>query len=134
MATKIGATTQDAQIDAFVDRYDGGELKIYSGSQPATADTAPTGTLLVTITLPTPAFGAGSGGVATKAGTWSGVASAGAPTNAGWFRMKSSGGSFPADGTVTATGGGGQIELANISISTGQTVTINSFSATQPAQ
>jgi hypothetical protein len=32
------------------DALQGGELRIYSGTQPATADTAPSGTLLVTIT------------------------------------------------------------------------------------
>ncbi len=133
MAEKIGVTTQNNQADALADLYDGGELKIYSGSQPATADTAPTGTLLVTITLPTPAFGAASSGVAAKAGTWAGTAGAGSPTNAGWFRIKSSGGSFPIDGAVTATGGGGELELDNIGISTGQVITINSFTISQPA-
>lgn len=133
MAERIGTTTRDSQADALADLYDGGSLKIYSGSQPATADTAPTGTLLVTITLPTPAFGASSSGVAAKAGTWSAVASAGAPTNAGYFRIKTSGDSFPIDGAITATGGGGELELDNISILSGQTVTINSFTLTQPA-
>lgn len=133
MAEKIGVTVQDNQANAFADLYDGGELKIYSGSQPATADTAPTGTLLVTITLPTPAFDASSSGVAAKAGVWSAVASAGAPTNAGYFRMKSSGGSFPIDGAITATGGGGELELDDIAITSGETVTINSFTITQPS-
>lgn len=133
MAERIGTTTRDNQADALADLYDGGSLKIYSGSQPATADTAPTGTLLVTITLPTPAFGASSSGVAAKAGTWSAVASAGAPTNAGYFRIKTSGDSFPIDGAITVTGGGGELELDNISILSGQTITINSFTLTQPA-
>ena len=34
----------------FADAFQGGKLKIYSGAQPASADDAPTGTLLVTIT------------------------------------------------------------------------------------
>lgn len=34
----------------FRDAFQGGKLKIYSGAQPADADAAPTGTLLVTIT------------------------------------------------------------------------------------
>lgn len=133
MAERIGTTTQNNQADALADLYDGGEIKIYSGSQPATADTSPTGTLLVTITLPTPAFAAASSGVAAKAGVWSGVAAAGAPTNAGYFRMKSSGGSFPIDGAITATSGGGELELDNIAITSGETVTINSFNITQPS-
>lgn len=35
---------------SFADAFQGGKLKIYSGAQPGSADNAPTGTLLVTIT------------------------------------------------------------------------------------
>ena len=46
--------------------YDsGGAIKIYTGSAPATADAAETGTILVTINLPTDVFPAVSGGVLT---------------------------------------------------------------------
>jgi hypothetical protein len=38
------------QNGSFRSAFQGGKLSIYSGSQPATADTAPAGTLLVTIT------------------------------------------------------------------------------------
>lgn len=36
---------------SFRDAFQGGKIKIYSGAQPASANDAPTGTLLVTITL-----------------------------------------------------------------------------------
>lgn len=35
---------------SFADAFKGGELRIYSGTQPQTADTAPSGTLLCTVT------------------------------------------------------------------------------------
>jgi hypothetical protein len=133
MSEKIGTATRNVLADALADLYDGGELKIYSGSQPSTADTSPTGTLLATITLPTPAFGAASSGVASKAGTWSTTAVAGSPTNAGYFRIKTAGGTDPADGAITATGGGGELELDSIAITSGQTVTVSTFTITQPA-
>lgn len=38
------------QNGSFRDALQGGEIQIYSGAQPATADSAPTGTLLATIT------------------------------------------------------------------------------------
>src|ERR1043165_5396967 len=97
---KLGAATCKRQVDSLGGTfYGGGELKIYTGSQPATADTAPTGTLLVTITLPATPWAAGSSAipsVANKSGTWSGVAVANGDLDGadspGWFRIKTSGG------------------------------------------
>lgn len=132
MAEKIGLTVQNRQADSLGSTFYGsGTLKIYTGSQPATADTAVTGTLLCTITLPATPFAASSGGVIAKSGTWSGTA--GATGTAGYFRILTSGASFPLDGAITGTGGGGELELANTSITSGQTVTITSFTITQPA-
>jgi hypothetical protein len=131
MAEKLGTATRNAIADAVADLYDGGTLKIYTGSQPATADTAPTGSLLATITLPTPAFGASSSGAVAKAGTWSVAASA--TGTAGYFRLKTAGDTHPIDGTIGATGSGEEMELDNTSITSGQSVTVSSFTITQPA-
>jgi hypothetical protein len=132
MAEKIGVATQNRQADSLGGTFYGsGTLKIYTGAQPATADTAASGTLLVTITLPATPFGAASAGVASKSGTWS--AAAGAAGTAGWFRIVTSGAASPIDGAVTATGGGGELELDNVVIASAQVVTINTFTLTQPA-
>lgn len=132
MSEKIGAATQNRQADSLGSTfYGGGNLKIYSGSQPATADTGATGTLLCTITLPATPFGAAVAGVASKSGTWSGVAVAGG--TAGYFRIQTSGNTTPIDGAITATGGGGELELDTTTIVNGQSVVISSFTLTQPA-
>ena len=130
MAERLNDAARNRQADSIGDDFDDATLEIYTGSQPA-AGAAATGTLLVTITLPSDAMGAASSGVASKSGTWSGVASDSG--DAGWFRIESSAGSRWYDGSVTATGGGGEIELTSITITSGQTVTITSFSVTQPA-
>lgn len=130
MAERLNDAARNRQVDSIGDDFNNGTLKIYTGSQPA-AGGAASGTLLVTITLPADAMAAGSGGVASKSGTWSGTA--GDTGTAGWFRIESSAGSRWYDGAVTATGGGGEIELTSTSITSGQTVTITSFSVTQPA-
>lgn len=132
MAEKIGDATRNRQADSLGGTFYGsGTLKIYTGAQPATADTAASGTLLVTITLPATPFAAASSGAAAKSGTWSGTA--GNTGTAGWFRIQTSGNTHPMDGAVTATSGGGEIELDNTSIVSGQVVTINTFSLNQPA-
>lgn len=136
MATRIATAARNAAADAVVDLLDGGTgagtIKIYTGTQPASAQDAVSGTLLATITLTDPAFGAASTGVATLAGTplsGTGVAAG----TAGWARLADSAGATVLDGSVTATGGGGQIELATTTISSGVTVQITSGTVTMPA-
>ena len=67
--TQIADATVNAQADALAALCDAGLIKIYSGTQPATADTAldatpVTGNILgVTLTFGTTAFGAASSGL-----------------------------------------------------------------------
>ena len=116
-----------------------GVIKIYTGSKPATADLAPTGTLLATLTLSATAFGAASGGVST-ANSITSDTNAAATGTAGWFRVQLTGDAGTTnntdkrlDGTVTTTGGGGDMQLNNTSIVTGGTVAITAFTYTHPA-
>lgn len=120
-------------IDNFI-------LEIRSGSQPATADLAPTGTVLASITLPADSMAAtvNPGATTAKAGTWQ-DASADATGTAGWFRIRSSTDAGTTnntdrriDGAITATGGGGELELQNTSIAITQTITITAATFTQP--
>lgn len=131
MAERINTAARNRQADSVGDDFNSGTLKMYTGSQPASGDDAPTGTLLVTINLPADAMAAAASGVAAKSGTWSGVAVA--DGTAGWFRIANSGATRNYDGSVTATAGGGDIELDDVSILTGQTVLISTFTVTQPA-
>ena len=105
-------------------------LRIRTGSAPATCATADSGTVLVEMTLPSDWMAAASGGTKALSGTWQ-DSSANATGTAAHFRIYDSGGSTcHIQGTVTATSGGGDIELQNTSINSGQTVTITSFTLT----
>ncbi len=126
MARRINAAHQNALLDARTARFNGGKLRIYTGTQPATGGAAVTDTLLVDITLPATAFNAASSGSASKAGTWS--ATAAASGTAGWYRFLSSGGTEAEDGAV-----GTELSLDNTSIVAGGVVTINTFNFTQAA-
>lgn len=132
MTTRYNDALRNVGADAIADQFDGGTIKIYTGSQPAGAGDATAETLLCTVDIPTPAFGNAAGGVASKTGTWVGVAVA--TGTAGWFRMEDSGNTLVHDGSITATGGGGEIELATTSINTDGVVVINSATITQPAE
>ena len=111
-------------------------LEIRSGAKPANCSAADSGTLLAELDLPTDwmeAAGATTAGVKGKSGTWSGTgeAGAGAGTNAGHFRIKDSGGTTCyIQGSITATGDGGDMTLDNISIASGQAFTVQTFAIT----
>lgn len=108
--------------------FDGGVLEIYTGSAPADAGEA-TGTLLASITLPADSFGAAASGVASKAGTWS--ATAAASGTAGWARFRNTGDTWRMD--VSVGMGAGELSLDDTAIVAGGTVTVNTFTITQPA-
>lgn len=140
ISTGFRNTSLDSQFNTGVGKnFDSGVLEYRTGAQPASADDAPTGTLLVSMTLPADAFAAAAAGAVAKAGTWQ-DASADATGTAGWFRLRETGdggGSSTTDrrmdGSITATGGGGDLTLDNTSITATQQVTQNTFTVTQPA-
>ncbi len=117
----------------LLDRYDtlfpaGSILEIRTGA-PAGAENAAGGSLACSITLPATPWAAASAGSKAKQGTWSGTAETGAFT-AAHYRLKNAADTHREEGTITATGGGGDMTLDNVSIATGQTVTVSTFTRT----
>lgn len=134
---------------SWVDLFRNCVIDIYSGTQPSDADSAETGTKLVTITRSSGSFTPGtdtnglnfgevsSGVLAKEAGeTWSGVGLANG--TAGWFRIydnaKTTGASTSAvrfDGAVATSGS--QFNMSSTTIAVGGTTTVDSVALTQPA-
>lgn len=138
MATRITTAAAKAACDSVVDLLDAGAgagyVEIRTGAQPATANTAASGTLLGTLTLSDPAFGAAttaSPSVATASAITSDT-SADASGTAGWFRAYDSTGTAVIDGSVTATGGGGDLTLDTVSIVAGGTIAMTSWTVSHP--
>jgi hypothetical protein len=105
------------------------KLQIRSGTKPTACADADAGTLLAELTLPSDWMAAASSGSKAKAGTWQGTGSTGG--TAGHFRIKDSGGTTcHLQGSITATGGGGDMTLDNTSIASGQTITVTGFTLT----
>lgn len=128
MALQYSTAVRNAQLDALESTVGtSAVLKIRTGSPPADCATADSGTVLATLNLPSDWMAAASGGSKAKSGTWE-DASADATGTAGHWRLYDSGGSTcHAQGTVTVTGGGGDLTLDNTSIASGQSVSITSF-------
>lgn len=130
MATNpfISDAAAKAASDAVCALCNGGTIAIRSGTQPANANTAATGSLLVTLSFSATAFGAASSsGVAT--------ANAIAPANASgtgtasWFRaFKSDGTTAVFDGSVGTAAA--DLILSAVALTTGGQVTISSLTYT----
>lgn len=131
MALRKNNDLVNEQADFLGGLFDGGTMKIYSGTQPADPNSGPSGTLLVTITIPSPAFGASVAGVISKAGTWQNTAVA--TGTAGWARIASADTVKTMDISVSESGGGGNAIISEENVVTSNTITVNSFSMTVPA-
>ena len=137
MTTRIPTASRNAACDAVVDRFDAGagagHVEIRTGSQPASANDAATGTILADFTLSDPAFGASATGVATVDVTPALTVAADATGTAGWFRGYDSDDNGIIDGSCTVTGGGGDMTLNTTSLVATVNVTITSWTITMPA-
>jgi hypothetical protein len=131
MALQFSVAARNARLDAFETTVGTSPiLEIRSGSAPANCATADSGTLLASMTLPSDWMANAASGAKAMSGTWSDPAGNNAGT-AAHFRIKDSGGSTcHCQGTVTATGGGGDLTLDNTSIAVGQQVNITGFTLT----
>lgn len=134
MAIQFSVAVRNAILDAIEATIGtGAVLKIRTGSQPASCATADSGSVLATITLASDWASAASGG--TK--SWSGVpvsdTSADDSGVAAHFRLYASDGTTcHQQGSVTISGGGGDIEVDSVSFTAGQTFSITSWTWTAP--
>ena len=105
-------------------------LEIRSGAQPADCAAADSGTLLASMTLPSDWMAAAAGGTKSKSGTWQDL-TADASGTAGHYRIKQ-GATCHEQGSVTATGGGGDMTIDSVgaAIGVGQAVTVTSWTKT----
>lgn len=131
MAIQLSTGVRNARLDAIETTIGvSAVLKIRTGAAPANVATADSGTVLATLNLPSDWLAAAASGAKAKSGTWQDAA-ADATGTAAHFRIYASDGTTAhMQGTVTATGGGGDLTLDNVSVATGQVVTITSFTLT----
>jgi len=131
MAVQLSTAVRNARLDAIETAIGtSAVLKIRTGAQPATCATADSGTVLATLNLPSDYFAAASGGAKAKAGTWEDTSADAAGTAAHWRLYANDGTTCHAQGSITATSGGGDLELQNTNLAVGQAVTITAFTLT----
>lgn len=124
---KLADSSVDAEANALTAHVVSGYIRIYDGTQPATADTAvTTQNLLAELRFGNPAFGASSAGqitantIAATTGLFTGTAT--------WFRvLKSDGATSCWDGNVGLAAATPDMVLNSVAIGIGANVTISSF-------
>lgn len=149
MTIRLSTGTRNALCSTagFSSIFANGIIEVRTGTQPASADAAATGTLLGTVTLNSGAFTPGTAtngltfaaaenGAVSKSGVWSfnGIADG----TAGWFRLKGNALDNDAlsttlprlDGSIAVSGA--DMNLSNLTISVAAPNTIDSFTWTQP--
>jgi hypothetical protein len=122
---RLSTVARNTQLDALAALTDGGYLRIYNGTQPASPDIpVSTQTLLAELRFSTPAFGSASGGIITAeaitdedAALSTGVAT--------WFRVLDAGENVLWDGSVGSVNS--NINLSSTSIQSGARVSLSSF-------
>jgi len=125
----ISDAAAKAATDAVCALCNGGTIQVRSGTQPANANAAATGTLLVTLTFSATAFapaGAAGGQATANAITAGTVATTG---TAAWFRaLKSDGTTAVFDGSVGTSAA--DLVLSSVALTAGGQVSVSSFTYT----
>ena len=129
LTPRLATAQANRAADAVCVRLNSGYLRLYTDTQPATADTAiGAQTLLAELRWNATAFGAAASGVAT-ANAITG-ATAGATGTATWFRALESDGTTPVfDGSVGSSGA--NLNLNSVAISSGAAVSVSAYTYTQ---
>jgi hypothetical protein len=105
-------------------------LKIRSGAQPTNCAAADSGIVLATLNLPSDWMAAAAAGSKAKSGTWEDTSADNTGT-AGHFRLYANDGTTcHMQGTVTGSGGGGDMTVDSISFTAGQDFTVTGFTLT----
>jgi len=125
----ISDAAAKAATDAVCALCNGGTIQVRSGTQPANANAAATGTLLVTLGFSATAFapaGATGGQATANAITAGTVATTG---TAAWFRaLKSDGTTAVFDGSVGTSAA--DLILSSVALTAGGQVSVSSFTYT----
>lgn len=131
MALQLSVAVRNARLDT-VESTTGTTaiLRIRTGAAPATCATADSGTILAEMTLPSDWMNAASAGSKTMLGTWQDASANNAGTAAHFRIYDSAGTTCHVQGTVTATGGGGDMTLDNVVIAAAQQVNVTTFTLT----
>ena len=128
---QFSVPVRNARLDAIETQIGASAiLKIRTGAAPASCATADSGTALSIVNLPADWMANAAAGSKAMAGTWSQNAAAAAGTAAHFRIYASDGTTCHMQGTVTQSGGGGDLTVDNTSFAVGQAFSVTAFALT----
>jgi len=131
MTVQASVAVRNAGLDAYETTIGTSAiLRIRTGAQPANVAAASSGTVLATLNLASDWMAAASGGTKALAGTWEDLSADATGTAAHWEITASDGTTRHLQGSVTVTGGGGDLTVDNVSFAAAQAFSITSFTWT----
>jgi len=131
MAVKFSVEVRNARLDALETAIGtSAVLKIRSGSAPTNITDADSGTVLATLSLPSDWMANAASGSKSKSGTWQDTSADNTGTAAHFRLYASDGTTQHMQGSITATGGGGDMTVDNTSFVAGQSFTVTAFTLT----
>ena len=132
MAIQASVAVRNAKLDAVESAIGASAvMKIFSGAAPANCAAADAGTVLATLNLPADWMAAAANGSKAKLGTWDDNSADNAGTAAHFRIYQNDESVCHLQGTVSASGGGGDMIVDNISFAAGQTFTVSGFSLSE---
>lgn len=132
MTLQLSSAVRNAMLDQLETTIGtSAVLKIRTGAPPASCGTADSGTVLATCQLPSDWMSAASAGAKNKNGTWEDTSADNSGTAGHWRLYASDGTTCHAQGTVTATGGGGDMTVDNVVFAAAQAFTVTGFTLSQ---
>lgn len=133
MGLQFNEATRNALLDAIEDEAGTAPiLRIYEGAKPAATTDAATGDLLAEMTLPSDFMAAASGGTKAKAGTWQDLTAADTGVAGYWRLYDTTDTTCLWQGECTDTAGAGPLKLSTTTITSGEPVTVVSWTFTAP--
>jgi hypothetical protein len=131
MTLQYSIAVNNARLDAIESTIGASAvMKIRTGAPPANLATADSGSVLATLSLPSDWMSAAASAVKALLGTWQDL-SADAAGSAGHFRIYATDGTTKhIQGTITATGGGGDMTVDNVVFAAAQPFSVTSFTLT----
>ena len=131
----MALTYSDAIANARLDQVEttigaSAILRIRSGAAPSTVATASSGSVLATCSLPSDWMSAASSRTKAKLGTWQDTSADATGTAAHFEIVASDTTTVGMRGSVTATGGGGDMTVDSTSFTAGQAFSVTTFTLT----
>src|SRR6478609_8256942 len=128
MSLQLSTSVRNALLDVIESTIGTSAiLRIRTGAVPSDCAQADSGTVLATLNLPSDWMANASGGSKAKSGTWQDASADNSGTAAHFRVYDSSGVTCHIQGTVTATGGGGDMTVDSTTFTAGQSFTVTAF-------